>query len=182
MISNADAWRHILEQLSPLPVCRVALGEARGCYLAEDLCAPFDMPPSDRSAMDGFALSGQDLERGVRRFAVRGEQAAGSGAGPSPGVAETLRLYTGAPLPSGTDTVIPVELTSVGRFGPGPQANHVDIHKAVTTGQNVFKRGETARQGDELLPAGTRMGPRQLAAAAACGWSRRRASRGSTWC
>jgi molybdopterin molybdotransferase len=109
--------------------------------------------------MDGYALRVADL--GPAGLPVAAHVPAGTAPGPlAPGTAQ--RIMTGAPLPAGADTVVPVELTDDGR-------DHVHVLGPVVAGRHIRRRGEDIRAGEVVLPAGTLLGPTHLAAAAACG-------------
>jgi len=154
------AWSRLLPRLAPLPAERVPRRAARGRVLAAPLAATVDVPPADVSAMDGYALAGPLAAGDVRP--VAGRVAAGDppGAALPPGGA--LRIMTGAPMPEGADRVVPFELTDRGR-------ERVTVRRATAEGAHVRRRGEVVVAGDELLPAGTALGPAALAVAAAHG-------------
>ncbi len=142
---------------------RVELGLSAGRVLARGLRADFDQPPFARSTRDGYACRAREAN-GHRGLAIAGSTHAGEApAGPlRPGAA--WEIMTGAPVPAGADAVIMLE--------------HVEAvdgqvrllaQRTVKPGENIVARGAQARQGDELLPAGSAMGPAQIALAAACG-------------
>lgn len=141
----------------------VELSRAAGRVLAEPLIATLDLPPWDNSAMDGYALrlddwQGQPMPVSQRILA---------GAAPAPLAAGSCaRIFTGAPLPEGADTVEMqenVELDETGR---------VIFRQSLRRGQNVRARGQETRSGDCMLPAGTRLGPVELGLAASLGVAR----------
>ena len=89
----------------------VPLDQALGRVLAEDLVSPIDVPPHDNSAMDGFAFRGAELQaEGESRFRVAGRVMAGDASGATAAGGECLRIMTGAVMPAGLDTVVPLEL------------------------------------------------------------------------
>lgn len=139
---------------------QLALGDALGRVLAEPVLAERDDPPFDRATMDGFAVRAADLTSLPRRLDVSGEVAAGDAQLPhcDPGCA--LRINTGAPLPPGADTVVPVELTR----------EEVEILEPVAQGGNIVPRGGFVRRGDEV--ASGRLTPERLAVCAAAGADR----------
>ena len=108
MLAFEDARDLVLARCQTLGSEVVGIGEARGRVLAEDVAAPFDLPAWDSSAMDGYALDAQGLERGdrlrVEGFFPAGRSDAGS---VSPGMA--ARILTGAALPAGANCVVPFE-------------------------------------------------------------------------
>jgi molybdopterin molybdotransferase len=132
--------------------------------LAEDVAADRDQPPFDRVTMDGIAIAGRDWESGTRKFEIDDTQAAGAPALALGGPARCVEVMTGAMLPRGADTVIPVErITRNGRTAA------VDPRATVTSRQYVHPRGSDRRAGELLLEAGTRIGPPEIAVLASAG-------------
>ncbi|QNN51565.1 gephyrin-like molybdotransferase Glp [Nocardioides mesophilus] len=156
----------ILDALVPLPPYDQPLLESLGLPVCEDVSAPMDLPSFDNSAMDGYAVYFDDVASASTDHPVHlpvvGEMAAGQTRmlALSPGT--TVRIMTGAPVPQGADSVVPVEWTD------GGVAN-VRITRAPTRGQHVRYRGEDVRTGDVLLEDGTILGPRQLGLLASVG-------------
>src|SRR5919107_4492724 len=111
MIPVEEAIRIILEKAAPLPLESVALADALGRVLAEDVAADTDLPPFDRAQMDGYAVRSEDLRETPARLRVVGEAAAGSGWRGTLQTGEAVRIMTGAPLPEGADSVQQVEVT-----------------------------------------------------------------------
>lgn len=166
-----DAWRILADSIRPLPVDVVDLAVACGSWLAAPVVADRDLPPAPRAAMDGFALRAGDVSGSGRRLAVVDEVAAGSSREPQLTPGSCVRIFTGANVPPSADAVVPVEATSSGSFRTDSLDAEIEVRKAVRPGDHIFARGETALAGDVLVPAGTRLGPRQLAVAAAAGRS-----------
>ncbi|MFV9656978.1 gephyrin-like molybdotransferase Glp [Pseudomonas sp. NY15366] len=139
---------------------QVALAEADGRVLAEPLIAGLDLPPWANSAMDGYALrladwNGQPLPVSQRIQA---------GTAPEPLQSGTCaRIFTGAPLPEGADTVEMQENVEV------DEAGDVHFREPLKVGQNVRSQGQETRAGECVLPAGTRLGPIELGLAASLG-------------
>lgn len=139
---------------------QVALAEADGRVLAEPLIAGLDLPPWANSAMDGYALrladwNGQPLPVSQRIQA---------GTAPEPLQSGTCaRIFTGAPLPEGADTVEMQENVEV------DEAGGVHFREPLKVGQNVRSQGQETRAGECVLPAGTRLGPIELGLAASLG-------------
>src|SRR5262249_17390707 len=132
--------------------------------LAEDVTAERDQPPFDRVTMDGIAIAARDWGAGVRSYKIIGTQAAGA---PPPVVgapAECVEVMTGAMLPRGADTVIPVE-----RIARDGRAANVDARASVTPRQYVHPRGSDRRAGAVVLAAGTRIGAPEVAVLASVG-------------
>ena len=90
---------------------RVRLEEANGLHLAQDILADRDYPPFDKSLMDGYAVRAADVQKAPVELPVVGEVAAGMPAPRGIGPGETMAVMTGAPLPPGTEAVVPVEQT-----------------------------------------------------------------------
>lgn len=156
----------ILEALTPLQPYDQPLLEALGLPVCENLASTVDLPGFDNSAMDGYAVSFQDVvtasEDHPVHLPVVGEAAAGQTSlfALSPGTA--VRIMTGAPVPHGADAVVPVEWTDAG-------VATVRIHQAPTMGQHIRRRGEDILAGDVLIEEGTVLGPRQLGLLASVG-------------
>lgn len=162
-VSVEEYAAEVLDLVAPLDEsANVALREAPGRTLARPVYATLDIPPFANSAMDGFAVRcGQSPQGTVLR--VVADVLAGSSADPRFGDGECVRIMTGAPLPTNADAVIPVEDTTL--LAPST----IRIERSVTVGRHVRGAGEDVRTGDEVLPSGTRLTSRGLAAAAACG-------------
>jgi molybdopterin molybdotransferase len=159
----------ILGTVRPLPSTQLAIPEAVGCVLAEDITASVPLPPFDNSAMDGYALIAADVTDASKdtpvMLRVSGEVAAGDTGAYAVTPGTCLRITTGAKLPGGADAVVPVEDTDGGLA-------QVAIKIPASPGDSVRYSGGDARQGDVLLPAGTRLGPMQIAVLASSGRAR----------
>ena len=143
----------------------VALVEADGRILARDITAPLPLPPFTNSAVDGYALPGSELPRDKERaFPVSGRVAAGGAAEQAP-PGHAVRVFTGAPMPGGTDTVFMQEDVRVDDSG------HVVLPTGLKVGANVRPAGEDIPQGHVALKAGQRLRPQDIALAAAFGLS-----------
>jgi len=140
----------------------VSIDRADGRVLAEDLIAPIDLPPFDNAAVDGYAVRAGDLAPGGEtRLPLGGRVPAGHApADPGPGFA--VRIFTGAPMPPGTDTVAMQEDVRI-------DEEAVILPTGLATGANRRRAGEDVAQGSRAIPAGTRLGSRHLALAAAFG-------------
>lgn len=157
-----------LAAVGPQPPLEVSLPDAVGCILAEDVLAGGDLPVADLAAVDGYAVRAEDIIGAGPAtpvvLPVLDELAAGSESLRSvPGAA--VRLASGAPVPHGADTVVPVEDTDHGRA-------KVEVRAAVGVGDNVRPRAQDMRAGEVVLPAGERVGARQVALLAAVGRGR----------
>jgi molybdopterin molybdotransferase len=163
MISVADAQAHILARVGRVaPPEVIAVVAALGRVLAEDVRATLDVPPTDNSAVDGYAVRSADIPAdGTRELTVVADLAAGSVFEATLGPGEALRIMTGAPIPAGADTVYPQEI--VERVGRGVRI------PAGPAGVNVRHRGEDVRAGTVVLPAGLALRPQELGVAASLG-------------
>jgi len=142
---------------------RVGLADADGRILVRDLAAPLPLPPFTNSAVDGFAVAGADLPREQEQiFPVAGRvQAGSSGKVAKPGHA--VRIFTGAPMPDGTDTVFMQEDVLIEASGK------VVLPAGLKTGANVRPAGEDIPRGVVALKTGQRLRPQDVALAAAFG-------------
>jgi len=159
LLSVAEALARVTHGLEPLGAERVALDSANGRVLAEDLAALLTQPPFDASAMDGYAARAEDVAVLPATLRLIGISAAGAGFDGKVGQGETVRIFTGAPVPDGADTIVIQEYAE--------KTNGVVIAKAAEPGRYVRPRGQDFKQGEVLLAAGTRLGPRELMLAAA---------------
>jgi molybdopterin molybdotransferase len=159
LLSVAEALARVTQGLEPLGAESVALDSANGRVLAEDLAALLTQPPFDASAMDGYAARAEDVAVLPATLRLIGISAAGAGFDGKVGQGETVRIFTGAPVPEGADTIVIQEYAE--------KTNGVVIAKAAEPGRYVRPRGQDFKQGEVLLAAGTRLGPRELMLAAA---------------
>ena len=147
MISYDDAIAMILETVQTLAPVTVATDDALGCVLAESVASTLDLPPADNSAMDGYAFQFDGLpeDQTLRQigFVAAGDMFTGR---VKPG--ETVKIMTGAPVPAGCDTVVPVEdIMQDGEL--------VTLQKLPHQGEHVRYRGEEINQGETALESGT---------------------------
>lgn len=169
MLSVSEHLDRILSVVQPLSPLELGLMDAHGCILTEDVVAPDPLPGFDNSAVDGYAVRLDDVASASERtpvvLPVTGDIAAGP-ASPlrvQPGVC--VRIMTGAMMPAGADSVIPVEWTDGG-------VATVRIVRAPTPGANIRRSGEDVAAGETVLAAGTHLGAVQIGLAAAVGRSR----------
>lgn len=174
-LSVAAARTAILQGISPLPARQSALQDALGFVLAEDITSSVDLPPWDNSAMDGFAVRGEDVRGATPEMPVVlpvvGDLAAGAPAHRGVGPGEAIRIMTGAPVPPGADTVVRVEHTD-GGTDIGAAAGRVRVLSSADAGRNVRRRGEDLRAGGKVLVAGAVLSPAMLGVAASVGRAR----------
>jgi molybdenum cofactor synthesis domain-containing protein len=144
------------------------LADALGCALSQDVVAPIDVPPFDRSNVDGFAVRSADLAAASEATPVRlrlNDEVIACGVAPSRPVLSgtATSIATGGPLPRGADAVVMVEHTQPA----GSRA--IDIRRAASPGQFVSYAGSDIARGEALLRAGTIVGSREIGMLAACG-------------
>jgi molybdopterin molybdotransferase len=160
VLTPTEAARLILEHVTALPAERRALREALDLVLAEDVASPIDLPAWDNSAMDGYATRGADVEGAspARKVSLAVIESVAAGQFPTRpiGPGQATRIFTGAPLPVGADTVIRQEDTE------GAAPGHVTVVAGRDARKNVRYRGEDIRAGAVVLAAGTALGPAQL--------------------
>jgi molybdopterin molybdotransferase len=171
MIPVAEATARILADVAgTMPEETVRVARALGRVLAQNVPAPFDVPPADNSAVDGFAVRAADLRPGARaRFRVVADLPAGAVYDATLESRETLRIMPGAPIPRGADTVVPKELSQV-------EGDAVELD-AVDPGANVRARGEDVRGGSVVLRAGSVLRPQDLGLVASLGYAEVRVHR-----
>ncbi|HLQ58845.1 MAG TPA: gephyrin-like molybdotransferase Glp [Gemmatimonadales bacterium] len=156
-MTPAEAAKIILAHCQPLPTARRPLRAALDAVLAENVASTIDLPPWDNSAMDGYAVRSADLsEQRETELAVIETVPAGQFPSKAVGKAQATRIFTGAPLPQGADTVIRQEDTAQSSNGT------VTIRNARDAKKNIRRRGEDIRKGTVVLQAGTALGPAQL--------------------
>lgn len=151
MLPVEEAQRRVLDEVECLEVEIVPLAEALGRVLAEHAIAPRDVPSRDNSAMDGYAVRAEDVQRAASApvpLTVIEDVPAGRVARRRLSRGEAIRIMTGALLPEGADAVVPVELTDAG-------AETVTVMKPVAAGANVRRGGEDMKAGAVILEAGT---------------------------
>jgi molybdopterin molybdotransferase len=158
-----EVERILRERVKPVPeIETVPLAGAYGRVMASDVAAPIDLPPFDNSAVDGYAVRAADLLRdGETRLTVAARVTAGRAAG-ALAAGQAIRIFTGAPMPKGADTVFMQE--DVRREG-----EVVVVPAGLALGANRRLAGEDARAGAVVLPAGRRLSPQDVALAAAVG-------------
>ncbi len=157
ILQPEEAWRRIAAQLDPLPAETVPRRNCAGRVLAQGCAARVDVPATDVSAMDGFALAGPANSRaasdGDPRLPIAGLVAAGDPPGAHLPSGSAMRIMTGAPVPRGADRVLPVEKTEVHRLADGSEQVHLLAEARV--GDHIRRRAEVVRAGAPLLAEGT---------------------------
>ncbi len=183
--SVTEHLEDVLATVRPLDPIELQLLDAQGCVLVEDVMVPVSLPPFDNSSMDGYAVRVADIAGASEEYpavlTVIGDVAAGQGEQPHVGPGEAARIMTGAPLPPGAETVVPVEWTD-GGLGQGPASGmrahsaspegatgQVSVHRAAGARAHVRAQGSDVQAGDRALAAGTVLGPPQIALLASIG-------------
>ena len=168
MLSVPDAATRIVAAVAPLPAVSLPLAESLGTVLAADVRSPITLPHWDNSAMDGYAVHGDDVagasEAAPRALPVVGSVAAGAPVPRALARGEAMQIMTGAPMPPGADTVIRVEDTDAG-------TTTVQVRKDRDVGKNIRRAGEDVRAGQVAVPAGTPIGAAQIGVLASIGAS-----------
>jgi molybdopterin molybdotransferase len=167
-IEVEEARRLILEGAAPLPAETLATADALGRVLAAPVVSGRTLPPADCSAMDGWAVRADDLAgasaAAPRRLRIAFEVPAGGRAPRALAAGEAARIFTGAALPPGADSVVMQEDAAAA-------GGEVAFPAAPPRGEHVRLAGEDVRAGEEVLATGTRLGPAQLGVLASLGRS-----------
>ena len=161
LIPISEALERLLEDAAPLPAESVALSDAWDRVLASPVAALRTQPPFDASAMDGYAALAGDVSTVPARLKVVGTAAAGRGFSGSVGAGEAVRIFTGAPLPQGADTVVIQE--NVRDLGDGT----IEVQEPTPQDRNIRRAGLDFREGDLLLEKGRLLDGAALSLAAA---------------
>lgn len=159
MITVEEALDKILSHIQPLGLEKVSILEALGRVIAEDIYANRDIPPLDNSGMDGYAVRSEDIQNADQNHPVRLEVIEDLPAGfistRKVGRGEAIRIMTGAPIPRGADTIIPVEYTK-------KEDSFVAIFKVVLPGENIRRAGEDVKKGERVISSGDLIRPAEV--------------------
>jgi len=164
LLSIDDVERLIVERVTPVAETEpVALKDARGRVLAGDVVAPIDLPPFDNSAVDGYAVRHADVgTKDEAKLVIVDRLTAGRLTGRGIDAGEAIRIFTGAPMPQGADTVFMQEDVRI-------DGTAVVVPPGLKPGANRRLAGEDVARGSVALPAGRRLQPQDLSMAAALG-------------
>lgn len=163
LIPVEDALSRVLASIEqPVSIEHVPLAACAGRALAEDVAALRDQPPFPASAMDGYAIRSVDVDHVPATLQVIGTSAAGQRFSGTVGPLQAVRIFTGAPLPEGTDTIVIQEDTQA-------EGDQVTVKEHPRHGQHIRKSGLDFAAGDVLLQAGLCLDSRHIALAAAMG-------------
>jgi molybdopterin molybdotransferase len=168
MMSVDEAVGLIAARVTPVEdIETVSLVDADGRVLANDIAAPLPLPPFTNSAVDGYAVGSGELPKDSERaFVVSDRVQAGRSAAAPVAPGQATRIFTGAPMPDGTDTVFMQEDVRL------DEAGRVVLPPGLKRGANVRPAGEDIGQGQVALPGGRRLRPQDVALAAAFGLTR----------
>jgi molybdopterin molybdotransferase len=168
LVPMQEARQRVLSAIAPLSPLELPLQEAHGCVLAQDVLAERDMPDFASSAMDGFAVRSGDVAAATPSEPVElrivGRALIGHRPESTVGGGEAVRIATGAPVPAGADTIVPIENAEV-------VGATVRIRAGNPEGKHVRPAGEDARSGQPLVRAGRRLGAPEMGLLAAAGAS-----------
>mgnify|MGYP000894222853 CR=1 FL=1 len=170
MIPISKALRIVGREVRALPAERVPIEDAVGRVLAEDIFADTDMPPFDRSQMDGYAVRAADTKDAPAVLKLVGESAAGRGWKGRLKAGEAIRIMTGAPLPSGADAVQKIELTQ-------EADGTVIINEPTEKGRFIVPKGKEVKKGTVVLRGGERLTASNIAIPAAFGYAKLKVSK-----
>lgn len=168
-----EALAKVLADLKRMPAEQVSLQKSHGRVLFEDACATISYPPSDVSSMDGYAVIAADTgdtSDGTVTLTQIGESQAGDGFKGTVLSGQTVRIFTGAPLPAGADAVVMQENTIVA-------GDQITINKGVVSAHFVRSKGMDFNRGDVILAKGTRITARALGLLASANINRIKVSR-----
>jgi molybdopterin molybdotransferase len=163
LLSVEDALARVLDAVEPTEVEPVAVEGARGRVLAEPLKALLTQPPFTAAGMDGYAVRAADVAALPATLHVIGAAAAGHPFSGKITPGEAVRIFTGAPVPEGADAIVIQENAD----GDG---RRVVVREGVVEPESIRPRGMDFHEGEMLLEAGRRLGPRELCLAAAMGY------------
>ena len=167
MISVAEAVQIVRQQTPVLASETVQIEAAMGRVLAQDIVADSDLPPFDRSQMDGYAVRAEDVKYAPVRLRIVGESAAGRGWHHKLEEGQAVRIMTGAPVPAGADSVQQVELAHELK-----DKTVVELLESVEVGRSIVKQAAEIRAGETILNAGTTINAAMMAVLAAFGYAK----------
>ncbi|MGZ8626562.1 MAG: molybdopterin molybdotransferase MoeA [Actinomycetota bacterium] len=168
LVPVEEARERVLSQIHPLQPLELPLQEAEGCVLAQDVVASTDIPDFASSAMDGFAVRSSDVAGATPdspvELRVVGRALIGQRPEATVGGGEAVAIATGAPIPAGADTIVPIENCEI-------VGDTVRILAASPEGKHIRPTGEDVKGGEVLLPASRRLGAPELGLLATAGFS-----------
>ena len=165
MITVEQAEKLILENTTKIPVEKVAISDALGRILAEDLCADRDFPPFNRVTMDGIAIRHEQLSNKQISFLIEATAAAGNSEKTLQNPENCVEVMTGAMIPLGADAVIRYEDIEI----KDKTANITIDTNEIRAGQNIHPQGSDRKNGDIIVPKGRKLSPAEIGVAATIG-------------
>lgn len=168
LLNLEEARKRILEHFSPAPLGseEIPLEMALGRVIADDVCAPIDVPGFDRASMDGYAIRASDTFGAEERNPVKVKVVGAVETGENPQVqieaGQAAEISTGAAIPRGADAVVMVEYTQ-------HSENELKIFRAVNPGENIMAAGSDLMAGEHALRKGMRLSPKELGVLSAIG-------------
>ena len=165
MITVEKALKIVARETKTLKSERISLCDSIGRVIAEDIVADSDMPPFNRSQMDGYAVRAVDTEKSPVTLRLVGESAAGRGWHKSLRSGEAVRIMTGAPVPNGADAVQKIELTV-------ECGDSVTINEPTSTGRFIVPKGKEIKKGMVVLNTGSVVTANNIAVPAAFGYAK----------
>lgn len=165
MITVEQAEQLILENTTKISVEKVAISDALGRILAEDLCADRDFPPFNRVTMDGIAIRHEQLSNKQTSFLIEATAAAGNPEKTLQNPENCIEVMTGAMIPLGTDAVIRYEDIEI----KDKTANITINTNEIRVGQNIHLQGSDRKNGDIIVPKGRKLSPAEIGVAATIG-------------
>jgi len=165
----ADAMDKLLSKINENPFEEIVIDEALNRVLAEDIISELDIPPFDKSAMDGYAIKAEDSFRASpknpKKLTLVGTIEIGESSNIKINKDEAVRISTGAPIPEGSDAVIKIEDTEI-------EDNMVNLYTSLVPGKNVSKKGEDIRKNMLVLGGGTELKAEHLALLTSLGFNK----------
>ena len=159
-VKTVQQVKEIIRRFAPLETEGVRLEDALGRVVASDVIVPGDLPPCDRSTMDGYALQAQDTfgssESNPALLEIRGEVLMGEKPSVAVKLGEAVKIPTGGVLPEGADAVVMVEHTQT------MDEHTIQVYRTVAPGENVMQRGEDLKAGEQILKQGQLLRPQEL--------------------
>lgn len=165
MIPISEALQIIEKQTNKLSTETIDSSDSVGRILAEAICADMDLPPFNRSQMDGFALKSKDTTGANAKLKIIGESAAGAGFDKEIKRGEAVKIMTGARIPDGADAVQKVELTK-------EEKGFVVIAEPTKLQQHIVNQGEEIKKGKKIFQSGERINANMIAVLASFGYAR----------
>jgi molybdopterin molybdotransferase len=170
LLSVSEAQVRLIDQLKQKAATSISIKHALHLVLAENIYSPQDFPSFSNSGMDGFALRAQDIQQPPNVLSVIEDIPAGSSPRKGIGPGQAARIMTGAPIPEGSDAVVPVEETDQNHSSPSaPLPARVTILTSGHSGQYIRPRGQDLHTGDLLLQAGRKLSPQDIGLLASAG-------------